>query len=202
MRFLVVLCSFFVFSACKTQLQPPKAADGHEERLDHEDVIAASLLVGLKNGRVTGPGLLVGGQPTQEQLHTAKDAGFDVIINLQKNEEPGAQEEATSVTALGMQYVTIPTDGANGLTKGNAIALAKALKNVNGDQAILHCASGNRAGALLGLKLFVVDSAHANDAIRYAKRAGMTTLEDPLRKAIARLCERPMKDQRCVNFKP
>ena len=191
-RLRCALCTLiFVGTACAKTPAPQTPTKPH-------DPIAAAQVVGLDNGRITGPGLLVGGQPTDEQLATAKEVGFDVVINLRSPTEPGVKEERAKVEALGMRYVSIPVNGAAGLTKENAERLGGALESINGSQALLHCASSNRAGALLGLKLFAVDDAPANDAVDYAKRAGMTTLEPALRKAIASLCEE--RDQRCEGF--
>ena len=75
----------------------------------------------------------------------------------------------------------IPISGATDLTKENMQALVAGLKDAPKGPVMIHCASGNRAGALLALKAAWVDGKKLEDAVALGKKAGLTRLEEALR---------------------
>jgi uncharacterized protein (TIGR01244 family) len=131
--------------------------------------------IGLRNERHPFPEVISGGQPTPTQLRAAKDKGFETVINLRAAGEPGVAEEKAEVEGLGMHYVWIPVRGAEGITVENAKAMMAALSKSKGP-TLLHCASGNRVGALFAMNAFHVDGKPATEALRIGKAAGMTRL--------------------------
>ena len=128
-------------------------------------------------------------RPTPAQLKAIRDAGYQTVITLRTEKETGDEGEQATVERLGMKFVSIPVAGAAGLTQENARELAKTLAERDVLPAVLHCVSGQRVSALLGLKAFVVDRLSATAAIDLAKSLGLTKLEDALRKRIAEICE-------------
>ena len=94
------------------------------------------------------------------------------------------------MSQLGMTFVSIPVRGASGLTEENARKLAKALDKTDALPAVVHCGTGQRSSALLGLEAFVVDRVTAAQAIELAKGLGMKRFEQALRKRIADICKR------------
>lgn len=128
----------------------------------------------LRNGIELDDGTLLGGQPTSEQLESISEHGYATVVNLRGANEGGTTEQ--QVEELDMAYVSIPINGAEDLTAENARALAKVLEESKGP-VVVHCASGNRVGALLALKAFYVDGMSAEDAVTFGKGAGMTQLE-------------------------
>ncbi|MGB5547748.1 MAG: sulfur transferase domain-containing protein [Polyangiales bacterium] len=146
-------------------------------------------LVPIPNARVTKTGLLVGGQPSLDQLKAIAQAGYRTVITLRTDMEQGDEGEEATVERLGMKFVSIPVAGPAGLTEDNARRLAKALEAQDALPAVLHCKSGQRVGALLGLKAFVVDRVSAAAAIDLAKSLGLTKLEAALRQRIAEICK-------------
>ncbi len=137
----------------------------------------------VRNGRMPVEGLLTGGQPTDEQLAALRDAGFATVINLRMPDERGVAGEAEKVAELGMAYVSIPVDGRAGLTEDNARALAQALEDAE-RPALLHCASGNRVGALLALKAFWLEGAGPEEALDAGLAGGVTRLEPAVRELL------------------
>ncbi len=95
-----------------------------------------------------------------------------------------------------MKFVSIPVPGAAGLTEANARALAKAMDEKDALPAVVHCSTGQRSSALLGLEAFVVDRVSPAAAIELAKSLGMKKLEAALRERIAEICKRD-KSRRC-----
>jgi len=132
----------------------------------------------LPNARQPMEGVVSGGQPSPEQLVAARDAGFRTVINLRTPGEPGTGRD--DVEALGMDYVSIPIAGADGLTLENTQAFVAALEEAK-KPVILHCSSGNRIGALMALKAFHLDSKSAEEALEIGKAAGLTRLEQAVR---------------------
>ncbi len=146
-------------------------------------------LVPIPNARVTKTGLLIGGQPTPEHLKTIHEAGYRMIVTLRTDGERGDEGEQAAVERMGLKYVSIPVAGAEGLTEDNARALDEALGGVDVLPAVVHCSTGQRVSALLGLKAFVVDRMSAAAAIDLAKSLGMKEFEAALRERIAEICK-------------
>ena len=59
-----------------------------------------------------------------------------------------------------------------------------ALAPAHGGGVLVHCASGNRAGALLGLEQAEFDGASKDDALALGRKAGMTSTEAKLRQVL------------------
>ncbi len=129
----------------------------------------------LPNGRFTEDGILVGGQPTPGQLQTLSDLGYSTVVNLRMPQE-NESTDAASVESLGMDYEWIPVAGAQGVNETNARRLAEILKAADGP-VVVHCASGNRVGALFAMKAFYVDGKSPEDALAAGRAAGLTRLE-------------------------
>lgn len=127
------------------------------------------------------PQLITAGQPTEGDLAVLKSEGVDTVINLRgPNEELPFAEQAV-VEALGLEYVHIPIAGASGLTRENAQQLHELLA---GDETVfLHCASGNRAGALMALREHYFNGATVEEALAIGRASGLSSLE-PAVKAV------------------
>lgn len=147
-------------------------------------------LVPIPNARVSPAGLLVGGQPTREHLKAIQEAGYRTVVSLRTDAEQGDEGEHAYVERLGMAFVSIPVAGPPGLTEENARTLSKALDQQDALPAVVHCKTGERAAALLGLEAFVVDRLSASAAIDLAKGLGMKRLEKALRERLGEICKR------------
>ncbi|WP_417449977.1 fused DSP-PTPase phosphatase/NAD kinase-like protein [Kordiimonas sp.] len=119
------------------------------------------------------PGILTGGEPTRADLENLKKAGYTTIINLQGLDEGSINEPAVA-DELGLTYITLPTTRAD-LTLENALRLDAALKLAS-TPVFVHCASGNRAGAMLALRGYFAQKMSPAAAIAHGKKAGMTSL--------------------------
>ncbi len=147
-------------------------------------------LVPIPNAKVTQDGLLIGGQPSREQLRAIHEAGYLTVVTLRPERERGDEGEQAAVEAMGMKFVSIPVAGAAGLTEDNARRLGRTLDERDALPAVVHCSTGQRVSALLGLKAFVVDRLSAAAAIELAKSLGMKKLETALRERIQAICKR------------
>ena len=138
----------------------------------------------LKNKiELDGGTLVLGGAPSAEELtHWARD-GFRTVIDLRAPTEPGHAEHKARVEALGMTWLGLSIAGADGVTFDNAAAMVALLEQAE-RPTILHCASGNRVGALFALAVGSIPGTSADEAIAYGKARGLTRLEPKVRELL------------------
>ena len=98
------------------------------------------------------PEVFTAGQPGAEDWNTIAGKGVTTVINLRLPEELEGRNERDEVTRVGMAYVEVPIAGAKGLSVEKAEALRAVILASDGP-VLVHCATGNRAGALLALAL-------------------------------------------------
>jgi protein tyrosine phosphatase (PTP) superfamily phosphohydrolase (DUF442 family) len=183
------LLSWFVCLAAALAMAGLARADEAPERpTAPKNVDQTPPLVPIPNARVSPAGLLVGGQPTREHLKAIQQAGYRTVISLRASTERGDEGEPALVERLGMKFASIPVAGPAGLTEETARALSRALDQQDALPAVVHCRTGERAAALLGLEAFVVDRVNASAAIDLAKGLGMKRLEKALRERIGEIC--------------
>ena len=152
-------------------------------RVFAEDPISAPK-VEIRNARVPMEGLLTGGQPTPEQFEEAAQAGYRTVVNLRAPGEKGSWDEAAKATELGIDYIALPIAGGGDLSQENARALAKILDAPERRPMMIHCASGNRVGALFALIAHHLDGASPEDALERGRAAGLTSLEPVVREKL------------------
>ncbi|HEY5667209.1 MAG TPA: sulfur transferase domain-containing protein [Gammaproteobacteria bacterium] len=97
------------------------------------------------------PGIVTAGQPDAAELAELAEKGFVTVIDLRGEGEDRGFAEPAVVEDLGMSYISLPISGGESITYENAAALDAILNAADGP-VLLHCASGNRAGALLSLR--------------------------------------------------
>lgn len=114
---------------------------------------------------------------TAEQIQAVADQGINVVISLLPSSESKV-DEATLVPAAGMVFINVPIANASELTRENVQRVADALKKLAGQNVLIHCASGNRVGAVMALKAAWIDELSAKEAIELGKTYGLTSLID------------------------
>ena len=130
-------------------------------------------------------GLHTGGQPTVEDLKRLKDEGVRTVIDLRGPTEDRGYDEAAEARRLGLAYIAFPISGKDDITSANAKALGDLLGAHQGN-VLLHCASGNRVGALLALEA-VARNVPREDALELGRKAGLTSLEPVVVEQLGRL---------------
>ena len=137
----------------------------------------------LPNRKDPLEGITTAGQPNAQQLAAAAASGFKTVIDLRgPNEDRGLDEKAT-VEELGMSYISLPVEGADGVTFANASALDKLLSGSRGP-VLIHCSSGNRAGALLALR-GKLNGADNDAALALGVAGGVTALKQTVEQKLA-----------------
>ncbi len=126
---------------------------------------------------------LASGQPTQEQLQILAASGVRHIIDLRV---PGERDwdESALVRSLGMEYHSIPVSGATGVTSENAAALNSLLAQIGDEPVLMHCASGNRVGALVAVSERD-GGASVDAAIAEGRRWGLNQMEPRVREILS-----------------
>lgn len=119
------------------------------------------------------------GQPSPEQYQLLKEAGVKHVINLRPESETNGSE-APLIESMEMQFYALPIAGPADITPANAQAMADLIEQVNGEPAIIHCASSNRIGALIALQK-IIKGDELEASIAEGRRWGLTKLEAAVR---------------------
>ncbi len=142
------------------------------------------IISGIKNLKTHAPNYFSGGQATEEQFTALAELGVKHVINLRPASETPRFDEASLVTGKGMVYYSLPVDSAADLNLSNVKALDQLLKKTGGEKVFLHCASGNRVGALIALRSALIYGKNSDEAIVEGKSWGLTRLEPEVRRLL------------------
>lgn len=122
--------------------------------------------------------LLAAGQPSPGQLAALAGQGVRTVINLLPGGEPLDFDEAAVTAGLGMHYVVLPISGAADLTPANIARFSVEMARARARGGVLvHCASGNRAGALIALDRGITHGDDSDSALALGRAAGLAGLE-------------------------
>jgi Uncharacterized protein conserved in bacteria len=141
--------------------------------------------ISIPGGLQPKPNWLCGGQPSEADFNAAKTAGFSAVINLRPGHRSPELREREVVEGLGMRYIEIPVAGAGDLTKDNAQKLDEALKQLGESKVVMHCASGNRVGALVALRAAWIQGKSNEEALAEGRAACLTKMEPMVAQILA-----------------
>ncbi len=130
-------------------------------------------------------GYLATGQPDAATLSAIAAAGYTAVVDLRMPGESRGFDEAGTARALGLSYHALPVAGPDDVSWDKAAELDEILAGLDGP-VLLHCASGNRVGALFALRTKAA-GATTEEALAAGRAAGLTSLEPVVR---SRLGER------------
>jgi uncharacterized protein (TIGR01244 family) len=119
--------------------------------------------------------LITSAQPTTEDLESLKEAGVTRIINLRMPSEKISFNEKSEAEKLGIEYVSLPISGAADITSENARKLHEILKDE--EKTYIHCATGNRVGALLAIRAHELEGRSIEESLEIGHAAGLSSLE-------------------------
>ena len=123
-------------------------------------------------------GLYTAGQPDPAELAALARAGVFTIINLRAPGESMDFDEIDVARRLGLRYVAIPVAGEPDVTEDTVRRFSGELARARNEGGVLvHCASGNRVGALLALDLGLTQGAPREEALALGRAAGLLSLE-------------------------
>lgn len=131
----------------------------------------------LPNSHLLSETVVTSGQPDAAQLQRLAEDGLAAVINLRTAGEDPGYDEAAVLQAADVAYYRIPVDYGNGLTRGNVARLDRLLARHAGQPVLVHCASGNRVGALFALRAHWLQGEDPAAALQHGRQAGLTRLE-------------------------
>jgi uncharacterized protein (TIGR01244 family) len=100
----------------------------------------------IPNYRLVNADLATGGQPSAAGLQQLKALGFRTVVNLMSEAE-GTGAERDAVVAAGLRYVAVPIT-PDRFRREDVEAVGRVLDDAEAGPVLLHCASGNRVGAV------------------------------------------------------
>lgn len=115
-------------------------------------------------------------QPSIEVLTKLGSAGVRTVIDLRPDSETPDLDEKLVVERSGVAYRALPIAGKASLTRENVTAFDKLLSEAKEGEVLVHCASGNRVGAMMALRARWLEGKSADEAMAIGKAAGMTGL--------------------------
>jgi len=105
----------------------------------------------IYNFRLISDGLGTSGQPTESQLRSIREAGFDAVINLALPTSDNAiAHEGSIVTGLGMSYVHIPVN-FQAPSAEDFRTFSQVMDAFDGRRVFVHCAANMRVSAFVFL---------------------------------------------------
>ena len=128
-------------------------------------------------------GITASGQPDKAALQVFADSGYTTVIDIRGKSERRGFEEAAYVEELGLRYVAFPIEGEAAISFENAKRLDELIMEHPGP-VLVHCASGNRVGALLALRASLA-GADDEEALQLGREGGLTRLEGVVRERLA-----------------
>ena len=143
-------------------------------------------LPAVPNLHVLSENILTGGQPRAADFAALKAAGVTTVINLRPESEHSDFNESQLAASLGLKYQHLPIAGAGDINTENAAQLDRLLRESDG-KVLVHCASGNRVGALFALRA-AAKGETAEQAIAVGRNAGLKSLERVVREKLAAPC--------------
>jgi len=114
-------------------------------------------------------GMLIGPQPTEGDLHQARQEGIKTVIDFRLPSET-PKPNAELVARSGLDYVNIPVNKAS-LSADQVDTLNRTMRDKDGP-FLLHCASGARAATLLVLSQARQNGWTAQRAFQEARAMG------------------------------
>jgi len=128
--------------------------------------------------------LMIGGQPTPQQLAAVAAAGVRHVITLRPDVEDPGFDEAGELDDLGLSFRRIPVAGEPGLTRDAVAALDTALGEIGDEPVLVHCASANRVGALFALRAAWLQGKSVDEALSEGRATGLRAMEPAVRRMI------------------
>ncbi len=128
------------------------------------------------NYQLRGNGLATANVITPSAVPKLAAAGFRTIVDLRTPNESGVREEAAAAERAGIRYVNVPTTPAT-LNGDQVRQVAGALDDPANRPVLLHCASGNRAGAVMALYREHVHGVSHEAALAEARSVGLRSPE-------------------------
>ena len=138
---------------------------------------------GLRNAKHPEAGVLFGGQPTEAQLKAMAADGLSLVLDLRTEGENRGFDEPAALQSLDVPYLNLPVDGDRLALPETFERFIEAMEKADGP-VLVHCASGNRVGAMYYAYLAAAKGVDREEARTRARENGLGNLA--LEKAVDR----------------
>lgn len=139
--------------------------------------------VSIPGWRKAAEGLYSAGQPEPAHWAALAASGLRGVLNLRPAGEQPGRDESMEVAGAGMAYASLPIADAAALCRESAAALDRVLRTLP-KPLLVHCASGNRVGALVALREAWFAGADPQTALARGRAAGLSGLEPQVRRQL------------------
>ena len=127
------------------------------------------------------PGLMTGGCPSDADLIRLKQAGFKTALDLRPSSEWNGEDFAGRVERAGLVFLQLPVSGLDTVDDEQIRQFWAYWNDASLKPMLVHCASGNRVGALLALSAYQHGQLDAEQAIQKGQAAGLKASEPVVR---------------------
>lgn len=138
----------------------------------------------LDNACLPEPELMVGGCPSDRDLARLKQAGFKTVLDLRESKEWNGDDFAGRVKQAGLSFLQLPVSGLDSVDDSQTRQFWAYWNDARLKPMLVHCASGNRVGAMLALAAHRHGQVDAEQAIESGLAAGMKAAEPLIRKKL------------------
>ncbi len=118
----------------------------------------------------------VSGHPSAEAVAKLPSAGISVVIDLRPDAETPGVDKKSIVQSAGLTYRALPIASPADLTRENVATFDRMLKESADKGVLMHCASGNRVGAMLALRARWIEGKSAEEAMAIGRASGLTSM--------------------------
>lgn len=140
-------------------------------------------LPALANAVSPAPGIVSAGRLALADVERVRAAGIRHVIDLTPDAETPDFDEAAAVRDAGLTYSNLPLRGPADLTRENVLAFDALVRDAK-RPVLVHCASGNRVGAMAALRAAWVEGRPPDEAVAIGRAWGLKGLEDEVRRRI------------------
>jgi len=175
-RFLLIFTIWLGVAACSDKPgekdAPPTDSSSAKPKPKAPDEKLEAVTIGdlkvQKFGRI-----YLAGQPSAEDLEKFKEAGVKTVVNLRLEDENTKFNEASALADMGIDYQNPGFNSAATLSDPIFRRVRDLLTSSNNEPLLLHCASGNRVGAVWMAHRVLDHGIPYEKALEEAKAIGM-----------------------------
>ena len=137
----------------------------------------------IQGAKTPAAGVVATGKLGAADVARLRDSGIRHVIDLSLDAETPGFDEAGAMQAQGIGYSNLPVRGPADLTIDNVRTFDSLLRE-SPRPVLVHCASGNRVGAMAALRAAWLEDRSVDEAIAIGRAWGLTGLEDAVRTRI------------------
>lgn len=137
----------------------------------------------IQGTKTPAAGVVATGKLGAADAARLRDIGIRHVIDLTLDAETPEFDEAEAMQAQGIGYSNLPVRGAADLTLDKVRAFDRLLRE-SPRPVLVHCASGNRVGAMAALRAAWLEDRPVDEAIAIGRAWGLGGLEDAVRTRI------------------